>query len=88
MYIGDDRDNFKASAVVGCVERAGLYQLTRPEATEIVDHQIETIVRLWHDVCDEAELTAAQRRAMWGRQFVNPGSIEGWTAPVPEPPRR
>ncbi len=88
MYIGDERDNFKASAVAGCVKRAGLYQLTKGEAAEIVDQQIETITRDWHEVCDQAELTVVQRRALWGMQFLNPGSLEDWTAPVSEPPRR
>lgn len=87
MYIGDERDNFKASEVAGCVERAGLYQLTGAVATEIVERQIETITRDWHEVCDQAELTGAQRRVLWGRQFLNPGSLDGWTSPVAEPPR-
>lgn len=78
MYIGDERDNFKASNVAGCVERAGVYQLSKREAGDIVDHQIDMITEHWHEVCDRAELTATQRRALWGRQFLNPGSLEGW----------
>lgn len=88
MYIGDERDNFKASEVAGCVQRAGLYQLTEGEAADIVDHQIETVTGDWHEVCDQAELTAAQRRGLWGRQFLNPGSLDGWTEPLSEPLRR
>ncbi|MEJ7892553.1 MAG: HipA domain-containing protein [Solirubrobacteraceae bacterium] len=87
MFIGDDRDNFKASKVAGCIERAGLYQLTEDEAAGIVDHQIDTISRDWHEVCDQAELTAAQRKALWGRQFLNPGSLEGSREPISEPSR-
>lgn len=87
MVIGDERDGFKASEVAGCVSRAALYQLSRREAAEIVDRQIETIAGAWHEVCDEAELTAAQRSALWGRQILNPGSLEGWADPVPEPAR-
>lgn len=87
MVIGDERDGFKASEVAGCVSRARLYQLSEREAREIVDHQIDTIVRAWHEVCDEAELTGAQRGALWGRQILNPGSLEGWADPVPEPAR-
>lgn len=85
MYIGDERDNFKASVVAGCVARASLYQLDTPEAAEIVDHQITTITESWHDACDRAELTAEQRKALWGRQFLNPGSLLGWTDPIDEP---
>jgi serine/threonine-protein kinase HipA len=85
MYIGDDRDNFKASVVAGCVERASLYQLDKSDATDIVDHQIATITESWHDACDRAELTSEQRKALWGRQFLNPGSLIGWTDPIEEP---
>lgn len=88
MYIGDDRDNFKASVVAGCVERASLYQLDTDEAAEIVNHQIATITESWHDACDQAELTREQRRALWGRQFLNPGSLAGWTDPIEEPASR
>jgi serine/threonine-protein kinase HipA len=87
MFIGDERDNFKASEVAGCVERAALYQLSEDEAAAIVDHQIDTITRDWHEVCDQAEMTIAQRRSLWGRQFLNPGCLEGWAAAVSEPPR-
>jgi serine/threonine-protein kinase HipA len=85
MYIGDESDNFKASVVAGCVERASLYQLDRDEAAEIVDHQIATIIESWHDACDRAELTGEQRKTLWGRQFLNPGSLVGWTDPIDEP---
>lgn len=78
MIIGDDRDPFKLSQVAGCVERAHLYQVSKPEAREIVDHQIEAIEREWPDVCDQAELPEAERERLWGRQFLNPYAVEGF----------
>ena len=66
-------------------QRASLYQLDRDEAAEIVDHQIATITESWHDACDRAELTGEQRKALWGRQFLNPGSLVDWADPIDEP---
>jgi serine/threonine-protein kinase HipA len=85
MIIGDDRDPFKLSQVAGCVERAHLYQVSKTEAREIVDHQIEAIEREWRDVCDQAELPEAERERLWGRQFLNPFALEGYSAPTLSP---
>lgn len=78
MIIGDDTDPFKLSQVAGCVQRAHVYQLSQAEAREIVDRQIETIEESWDDVCDRAELPAAERERFWGRQFLNPFALEGY----------
>jgi serine/threonine-protein kinase HipA len=78
MIIGDAAEPFKESQVAGCVERAHLYQLSRSEATAIVDRQIEVIRRDWADVCEQAELSEAGRRYFWKRQFLNDYALEGW----------
>lgn len=77
MIIGDNSDRFKDSQVAGCVERAQLYRLTRADAREIVDHQIDVIEGQWREVCDMAELGEAERRYFWRRQFLNPYALEG-----------
>jgi serine/threonine-protein kinase HipA len=76
MAIG--RDGWRMSQVAGCVERAGIYQLSQAEAREIVDNQIETIEGQWDEVCNLAELGEADRAAFWGRQFLNPYALEGY----------
>jgi serine/threonine-protein kinase HipA len=78
MIIGDESDPFKLSQVAGCVQRAHIYQLNQAEAKEIVDRQIETIEESWDDVCEEAELPAAERERFWGRQFLNPFALEDY----------
>lgn len=78
MIIGDSSDPFKESQVLGCVERAHLYQLSERRAREIVERQIEVIRRDWSEVCDMAELGEADRALLWGRQFLNPYALEGW----------
>lgn len=79
MIVGDDSDSFKLSQVAGCVQRAHLYQVSKSGAREIVDRQIEVIERDWLEVCDRAELPEAERRRFWGRQFLNPFALEGYS---------
>lgn len=79
MIVGDDSDSFKLSQVAGCVERAHLYQLSKAEAREIVDHQIEVVERDWLEVCDRAQLPEAERNRFWRRQFLNPFALEGYS---------
>lgn len=76
MAIG--RDGFRQSRVAGCVERAAVYQLGEDEARAIVDRQIEVIERDWGEVCEMAELPAAERSGLWRRQFLNPYATEGY----------
>jgi serine/threonine-protein kinase HipA len=81
MIIGDDSDSFRLSQVAGCVQRAHLYQVGKSEAREIVDHQIEVIERDWLEVCDQAQLPEVERERFWGRQFLNPFALEGYSTP-------
>jgi len=77
MIIGDDSDSFKLSQVAGCIQRAHLYQVSKTEAREIVERQIEVIERDWGEVCDRAQLPEAERKRFWRRQFLNPFALEG-----------
>lgn len=80
MIIGDAADPFKESHVAGCVARAHIYQLSKKQATAIVDHQIDVIRRSWDEVCDQGELTQTTRNYFWKRQFLNDYALEGWPA--------
>jgi serine/threonine-protein kinase HipA len=81
MIIGDDSDRFRLSQVAGCVARAHLYQLSEPEAREIVDHQIEVIESDWDEVCEHAQLPQVERERFWHRQFLHPFALEGYREP-------
>lgn len=76
MEIGDD--GYRDSKLAGCVERAGTYLLNEKQAREIIDNQIEIVTRDWDEVCDLAELTAADRRLFWKRQFLNQSIFYGY----------
>ena len=80
MAFGPNGD--RASQVARCVAHAATYRLGVEEAAALVDHQIDIIRSEWHDCCDRAELTRAERDALWGRQFLNPYALTGH---VPDP---
>jgi serine/threonine-protein kinase HipA len=61
MLLGTGDDPYRLSNVGGCVDRAGLYGISRNEALEIVDRQRVTIEATWDEVCDEAGLTTTRR---------------------------
>ena len=78
MMIGPD--GFRLSTLAGCVERATTYMLTESDARELIDHQRDVIEREWQDVCDLAQMTEVDRSFFWGRQFLNPYALEGYSA--------
>lgn len=76
MAIGDD--GFRMSQLVGLRDRASTYHLTKVEATEIIDHQLDVIRTEWVEVCDLAALTEVDRASLWHRQFLNPYTLDGY----------
>ena len=62
----------RASQLRLCLKAAGEFQLRPEQATELISSHIETITREWDDAADEAQLTSAERRQLWGRQILNP----------------
>lgn len=55
--------------------------MSKSEAKEIVDHQIDVIERDWLEVCDRAQLPRAERERFRGRQFLNPFALEDYSTP-------
>lgn len=74
MAIGED--GWRYSQVAGCVERAATYHLSTREAQAIVNNQQSVIETRWTGVCDEAQLTYAQREGLYGKQFLNPFALQ------------
>jgi serine/threonine-protein kinase HipA len=67
-----DRDGMRDSQFALCVEAAHIYGLSKRAAREIIERQVEIINDDWSDVADLAQLTTAERNALWGRQILNP----------------
>jgi len=55
-----------------CLDAASKFQLTNQEAQEIIEQLKHGINENWEMVCDEAKLTAMDRKLLMGRQFLNP----------------
>ena len=55
-----------------------LYALTHDEANSIVARIEDAIPEQWPEAADFGMLTSADRRLLWGRQFVNPGTLYGF----------
>jgi len=72
----------RASHLALCLESAPAFLLGKADARAIIDHQIECIERNWDAVCDEAELSPAERKFFWGRQFLNPFYFQGYPPPA------
>lgn len=71
-----DQSRFSQLAV--CLEAAQQFLLCEAEAREIINRQLDTLRTQWRAVCDEAGLTEIDRNLFWGRQFLNPFSLEGY----------
>ena len=59
-----------------CLETAHNFLLSEEEARGIFEMIITAIEQNWDTVCEEAELNDADKKLLWGRQFLNAFSIE------------
>lgn len=73
LISGEDR----MSRLSGCLAAAHHFQLTRPQALERIETQVASLVAHWDEVCELAALTAADRRLLADRPFLNPYAFEG-----------
>lgn len=63
-----------------CEAAAARFQLSTAQARGLIDAQLQQVHVHWRAVCDEAGLGAAERNALWGRQFLNPFALQGYPA--------
>ncbi len=68
--------NNNLSWLKSCLETAHNFLLSEEEARKIFERLITAIEQHWDTVCEEAELTDADKKLLWGRQFLNTFSIE------------
>ncbi|MFK8260542.1 type II toxin-antitoxin system HipA family toxin [Erwinia sp. AnSW2-5] len=68
--------NNNLSRLKTCLAASQAFLLTQKEARNIFEQQISIIEDNWHSVCDEAHLSDVDRSLLWGRQFMNPFSLE------------
>jgi serine/threonine-protein kinase HipA len=68
--------NNNLSHLKTCLEAAHNFLLSEDDARAIFENQKGIIETSWDSVCDEAHLGDTDRKLFWGRQFLNPYSIE------------
>jgi len=62
----------RQSNLVTCLMGAPQFLLSKAEAINIINHQIQVIQHSWSDICHIAQLSEVERRYLMGRQFLNP----------------
>jgi len=72
LISGDNR----LSKLKSCLQAAQHFLLSENEAKAIFDRQREAIETNWEKVCEEAALSAVERKFFWKRQFLNPFAFE------------
>lgn len=76
--IAYDRHGSRRNNFAELLTARDLYGLTASEAAGILE-QIEHAIRThWAEAVEFARLTAADRNLLWGRQFLNPGTLYGF----------
>ena len=73
MAISGDQ---RLSRLSSCLEAARHFLLSRGEAIELIERQLESVAAHWGAVCEEAGLRSAEHAFLWGRQFLNPFAFE------------
>jgi len=66
-----DGDN-RMSQLSVCLAASPNFLLHADGAKQIIKHQAQTIRENWTSVCDQAQMTEADRQLLWHRQFLNP----------------
>jgi serine/threonine-protein kinase HipA len=62
----------RMSRIASCLEAAHHFLVSDDEAIALVEAQLRCIGENWNAVCEEAQLSHADRNFFWGRQFLNP----------------
>ena len=71
LYNGDNHSRFS-----GCIEAANEFMLSKDQAIDIILEQVDTFVRNWDVLCDDADISPVDRGFFIGRQFLNPYSYQ------------
>ncbi len=67
----------RASTLATLLAAAPDYHLKEAQAAALIEQQIIIIAKLWHEICDEADLSPVDRKLFAGRQFLNSYALEG-----------
>lgn len=72
------KDQQRFSQLTLCMAFAPACMLSKAQANQIIQHQLNIIRANWQNTCDAAGLSEIDRTTLWGRQFLNPYALQGW----------
>ncbi|MDN5745049.1 MAG: HipA domain-containing protein [Nocardioidaceae bacterium] len=72
----------RASNFATLVDHCGVYDLETADAREIVDRIVDVIETEYEDAAEMNRMPSGDRARMFGRQFVNPGTLHGYRDPA------
>lgn len=75
--IAYDRNRTRRNNLSGLIAAGSLYGLTKDEANNIVARIEDAIRGHWAEAAEFGMLTSPDSRLLWGRQFLNPGTLYG-----------
>lgn len=76
--IAYDRRGSRTNNFADLLSARSLYGLSEARASSILE-RIEGVIRDdWDEAAEHGKLTAADRKLLWGRQFLNPGTLYGF----------
>lgn len=64
-------DGRRTARLTACADAAGIYQLTRPEATDIIDRCATVVCDGFDDACETVGASDATRHLLWRRAVAN-----------------
>ena len=76
--IAYDRKGAKRNNFADLIAARSFYDLTHDEANSVVARIEDAIREHWVEAADFGMLTSADRHLLWGRQFLNPGTLYGF----------
>lgn len=76
--IAYDRTGSKRNSFTDLLAARHLYDLTASDAEAIVARIDDAIRTNWEEAADHGLLTEGERHLLWGRQFLNPGTLYGF----------
>jgi len=68
--------NNRMSELKECINSAAQFQLSKKEATTIIENLADSLVNNWKNLCDEAELFQIDRKLFGANQFFNPFAFD------------
>lgn len=66
----------RKSQLASCLQAIEHFQLSKKKAKEIIQNTIHVIQKNWKPVCEIAKISKVDQNLLWGRQFLNPYSLE------------